>query len=70
MVAACTAGKVGKVASLVGKIFVVRPASSTTKTTILPHKNYPLIVYTYVVDCTRTLAIGSCKSESNYSCKS
>ena len=33
--------KVGKVASFVGKIFVVRP--STMKTTnILPHENYPL----------------------------
>ena len=33
--------KVGKVASFVGKIFVIRPP--TTKTTnILPHKNYPL----------------------------
>ena len=33
--------KVDKVASFVGKIFVVRP--STTKTTnILPHENYPL----------------------------
>ncbi len=33
--------KVGKVASFVGKIFVVR--SSTTKTTnILPHENYPV----------------------------
>ncbi len=32
---------VGKVASFVGKIFVVRPP--TTKTTnILPHENYPL----------------------------
>ena len=41
MVGACTAGKVGKVASFVGKIFVVR--SPTTKTTnILPHENYTL----------------------------
>ncbi len=41
VVAACTTGKGIKVASFVGKIFVVRP--STTKTTnILPHKNYPL----------------------------
>ena len=33
--------KVGKVASFMGKIFVVRPP--TTKTTnILPHENYPL----------------------------
>ena len=33
--------KVGKVASFVGKIFVVRPP--TTKTTnILPHENYTL----------------------------
>ncbi len=33
--------KVGKVASFVGKIFVVRP--SVTKTTnILPHENYSL----------------------------
>ncbi len=41
VVAACTAGKVGKVASFVGKIFVVRPP--TTKTTnILPHENYTL----------------------------
>ncbi len=33
--------KVGKVASFVGKIFMVRPP--TTKTTnILPHENYPL----------------------------
>ncbi len=41
MVAACTAGKGSKVASFVGKIFVVRPP--TTKTTnILPHENYPL----------------------------
>ena len=39
VVAACTA-LVGKVASFVGKIFVVRP--STTKTTnILPYENYP-----------------------------
>ena len=42
VVGACTAGKeVGKVASFVGKIFVVR--SPTTKNTnILPHKNYTL----------------------------
>ncbi len=41
VVGACTAVKVGKVASFVGKIFVVR--FSTTKTTnILPHKDYPL----------------------------
>ncbi len=42
VVGACTAGKkVGKVASFVGKIFVVRPP--TTKTTnILPHENYTL----------------------------
>ncbi len=33
--------KVGKVASFMSKIFVVRPP--TTKTTnILPHENYPL----------------------------
>ncbi len=33
--------KVNKVASFVGKIFMIRP--STTKTTnILPHENYPL----------------------------
>ncbi len=33
--------KVSKVASFVGKIFMVRP--STTKTTnILPHESYPL----------------------------
>ncbi len=30
--------KVGKVASFVGKIFVVRPST----TNILPHENYPL----------------------------
>ena len=36
--------KVGKVASFVGKMFVVRP--STTKTTnILPLENYPLYNY-------------------------
>ncbi len=41
VVAACTAGKGSKVASFVGKIFVVRPP--TTKTTnILPHENYTL----------------------------
>ena len=35
--------KVGKVASFVGKIFVVRPP--TTKTTnTLPHENYTLLV--------------------------
>ena len=37
---------VGKVASFVGKIFVVRP--SITKTTnILPHENYPLYDISY-----------------------
>ncbi len=42
VVAACTAGKgISKVASFVGKIFVVRPL--TTKTiNILPHESYPL----------------------------
>ncbi len=45
VVGACTAGKgrpeVSKVASFVGKIFVVSPP--TTKTTnILPHENYTL----------------------------
>ena len=38
VVAACTAGKGSKVASFVGKIFVVRPLT----TNILPHENYPL----------------------------
>ncbi len=33
--------KVGKVASFVGKIFVVR-APTTISTNILPHENYPL----------------------------
>ena len=41
VVAAWIVGKVGKVTSFVGKIFVVRPP--TTKTTnILPHENYQL----------------------------
>ncbi len=41
VLAACTQVKVGKVASFVGKIFVVRPP--TTKTmNILPHENYTL----------------------------
>ncbi len=39
--------KVGKVASFVGKIFVLQ--CSTTKTTnILPHENYPLYGYSDV----------------------
>ena len=39
VVGACTAGKgIGKVASFVGKIFVVKPPT----TNILPHENYTL----------------------------
>ncbi len=38
VVGACT---VDKVASFVGKIFVVRPPTTIT-TNILPHENYPL----------------------------
>ena len=49
--------KVGKVASFVGKIFVVRPP--TTKTTnILPHENYTL---RYLVNYN----INRCNCESN-----
>ena len=44
VVGACTSGKVSKVASFVGKIFVVKP-STTKPTNILPHENYPLYIY-------------------------
>ena len=56
VVGACTLQvKVGKVASFVGKIFVVRPP--TTKTTnILPHENYTLYGILLHVMYTNTLA--------------